>query len=77
MKLKFTLVEDAEHWWKMNSMQALLVAGAVAEWWLNSQDLQALLPPKVASCIVPVAVVVVGLLRLRKQILAIRSTRGD
>jgi len=69
MKWLPELVPEARAWWRMNSMQALLVLGVLANWWLNSADLQAILPPRLVSVVSPVVIAVVALLRLRKQIL--------
>jgi len=69
MKFLPELVPEARRWWRMNSMQALLVLGVLANWWLNSADLQAILPPRLVSVMSPFVIVVVALLRLRKQIL--------
>jgi len=62
------LVDDWRNWWRWHSMQALILLGAIAEWWLNSRDLQSILPPKWVAIVTPVVVAVVALLRLRKQI---------
>jgi len=69
MKFLPELVPEARRWWRMNSMQALLVLGVLANWWLNSADLQAILPPRLVSVMSPFVIAVVALLRLRKQIL--------
>lgn len=65
------LVPEAKVWWKLHSMQALLILSIVGEWWLNSTMLQSVLPPRLVAIVTPVVVVLVALLRLRKQILTV------
>lgn len=61
------LVDDARDWWKWHSTY---VFGALAIFpmvWLNSPDLQAMLPPKLVSEIAPFIGALGFLLRIRAQ----------
>lgn len=68
------LVDDARNWWKWHSVWALGVLGVVANVWLNSPELQAVLPPRVVSLISPLVLGLVFLLRIHKQVLALPKT---
>lgn len=67
--MKFNLIPDARHWWKLHSNWVFGLFAVFPVVWLSSSDLQAMLPPKAVSAIAPVAAVIGILVRMRKQAL--------
>lgn len=61
------LVDDARDWWKWHSTYFYAVLAALPEVWLNSPELQALLPLHVVAYIAPVIAGIGFFLRIRAQ----------
>lgn len=61
------LVDDARDWWKWHSTYVFAVLAIFPAVWLESSDLQALLPPSLVSKIAPFVAAAGFLLRLRAQ----------
>ena len=64
-------VPDARNWWKWHTTYVFGVLGVFPVVWLNSTDLQALLPPSVVSKIAPFVAALGLFLRLRDQMLKV------
>lgn len=65
------LVTDWRNWWKWHSTYVFGVLGIFPIVWLNSADLQAMLPPSLVSKVAPVIAGLGFFLRLRKQAIRI------
>ena len=61
-------VDDIRDWWKWHSTWFIGIVGALAMTWLESPDLQAMLPPAMVAKVTPVVAVIGFLLRARKQV---------
>lgn len=61
------LVDDAKNWWKWHSTYIYAVMGIFPLVWLNSPELQAMLPPTLVSKLAPVLAGIGFFLRLRSQ----------
>jgi hypothetical protein len=61
------LVSDASNWWKWHSTYIFGVLAVFPVVWLESADLQALLPATLVSKIAPVVAVIGFVVRLRAQ----------
>lgn len=61
------LVDDARNWWKWHSTYVFGVLAIFPMVWLNSPELQTLLPAALVSKIAPLIGVLGFLLRLRAQ----------
>lgn len=61
------LVDDARNWWKWHSTYFYAVIGGLPEVWLNSPNLQTLLPLKAVGVIAPIIAVLGFYLRIRSQ----------
>lgn len=62
------LVADARNWWKWHSTYVFGVLAIFPMVWLNSPELQALLPAALVSKIAPIIGVIGFLLRIRAQL---------
>lgn len=65
------LVTDARNWWKWHSTYVFGLMGVFPLVWLNSSDLQALLPASLVSKVAPIVAALGFLVRLRKQTLRV------
>lgn len=61
------LVDDARDWWKWHSTYVFAALAILPEVWLNSPDLQALLPVSLVAKIAPVIGGLGFFLRIRAQ----------
>ncbi|UPG86840.1 hypothetical protein L2Y94_05660 [Luteibacter aegosomatis] len=61
------LVDDARYWWKWHSTYVFAALAVLPEVWLNSPELQALLPVWLVAKIAPVIGVLGFFLRIRAQ----------
>jgi hypothetical protein len=62
------LVDDARNWWKWHSTYVFGLISVFPLVWLNSPELQALLPPKLVSEIAPFVGGLGFFLRIRAQL---------
>lgn len=62
------LVDDWRNWWKWHSTYFYAVIAALPEIWLQSSDLQAMLPVHLVAKIAPFIAGLGFFLRIRKQV---------
>lgn len=69
--MKFTLVPAAKTWWKWHSTYVFGLMAVFPVVWLQSADLQALLPATLVSKIAPFVAVIGFIVRLHAQALKV------